>query len=207
MDKGFTVWFTGLSGSGKSTLATMLEQELKERSCKVETLDGDVVRTHLSKGLGFSKEDRDINIKRIAWVCKILTRNGVVAIAAAISPYREVRDYARQDIGRFVEVFVKCPITVLAERDPKGLYKKAIAGELANFTGVSDPYEEPLNPEVVVETDKENPNQSLARIVAKLEELQYLVPVYSNGLGDAETVYSDEEKEIVERRLKNLGYL
>jgi len=146
--QGFTLWFTGLSGAGKSTISQIVADELRRRGLKVEVLDGDVVRTHLSKGLGFSKEDRDINIRRIGWVCEVLSRNGVAAIGAAISPYRQIRDEIRSQIGRFVEVYVECPIPVLAERDVKGLYQKALAGELKNFTGVSDPYEPPLNPEV-----------------------------------------------------------
>lgn len=172
--KGFTVWFTGLSGSGKTTVAKALEEELRNRNLNVEVLDGDVVRTNLSKGLGFSKEDRDTNIKRIAFVCKLLSTNGVAAIAAAISPYREIRDYARKDIGNFVEVFVKCPLEVCIERDMKGLYQKALRGEIQNFTGISDPYEEPLNPEVVIETDRETVQESTKRILNKLYELGYL---------------------------------
>ena len=172
--KGFTLWFTGLSGAGKTTLARMVEDQLIARGHKVEVLDGDVIRTNLSKGLGFSKEDRDTNIRRIGFVCNLLTRNDVVAIAAAISPYREVRDELRRDIGAFVEVYVSCPIDVLAERDVKGLYKKALAGEIKNFTGVDDPYESPLAAEVVVETDIETPEQSAARIISKLEEMSLL---------------------------------
>jgi adenylylsulfate kinase len=175
-DKGFVIWFTGLSGAGKSSIAEKLEPVLRERGCKVEQLDGDVVRTHLSKGLGFSKEDRDTNIRRIGFVAHLLSRNGVAVICSAISPYREIRDENRAMIGDFVEVFVKCPIDVLAERDVKGLYKKALAGELKNFTGVSDPYEEPLNAEVVVETDKENVDESAAKVIAKLESMGYLAP-------------------------------
>jgi adenylylsulfate kinase len=174
LERGFTVWFTGLSGAGKTTLAERLAPRLKALGLKVELLDGDVVRTNLSKGLGFSKEDRDTNIRRIGFVCDLLTRNGVVAIASAISPYREIRDEVRGTIGDFVEVFVKCPIDVLAERDVKGLYKKAIAGEIKNFTGVSDPYEEPLTPEILVESDKETVDASLEKIVASLETLGYL---------------------------------
>ncbi len=174
MERGFTVWFTGLSGAGKTTLAERLAPRLQELGLKVELLDGDVVRTNLSKGLGFSKEDRDTNIRRIGFVCDLLTRNGVVAIASAISPYREIRDEVRGTVGDFVEVFVKCPIDVLAERDVKGLYKKAIAGEIKNFTGVSDPYEDPLTPEVLVESDKETVDASLEKIVASLETLGYL---------------------------------
>jgi adenylyl-sulfate kinase len=174
---GFTIWFTGLSGSGKSTIAAILERELRERGHKVEVLDGDVVRTHLSKGLGFSKEDRDTNILRIGWVCEVLSRNDVVAIAAAISPYRDIRDQIRANIGRFVEVFVEAPLDVLADRDVKGLYRKAMAGEIQNFTGVNDPYEEPLNPEVVCKSDgSETPAESAANVMAKLEELGYVQP-------------------------------
>ena len=174
---GFTVWFTGLSGAGKTAIAHRLEPALCARGLKVEVLDGDVVRTNLSKGLGFSKEDRDTNIRRIGFVCNLLTRNGVVAIGAAISPYREVRDEVRAEVGRFVEVYVKCPLEVLQERDVKGLYAKALRGEIADLTGVSDPYEEPLNPEVVLESDKETEEESLAKVVAKLEELGYLPSV------------------------------
>jgi adenylyl-sulfate kinase len=171
---GFTIWFTGLSGSGKSTITAILERELRGRGHKVEVLDGDVVRTHLSKGLGFSKEDRDTNIRRIGWVCEVLSRNDVVAIAAAISPYREIRNEVRTNIGRFVEVYVTAPLDVLADRDVKGLYRKAMAGEISNFTGVNDPYEEPLNPEVVCYSDgSETPDESAAKVIAKLEELGY----------------------------------
>ena len=167
--KGFTLWFTGLSGAGKSTLAGRLATELRRRGMKVEILDGDEVRTNLSKSLGFSKEDRDTNIKRIGYVCKLLTRNGVVAISAAISPYREVRDYNRGEIGNFVEGYVKCSIEALTRRDVKGLYKKALAGEVKNFTGVSDPYEAPLNPEVVVDTEQQREDESLRMILEYLE--------------------------------------
>jgi adenylyl-sulfate kinase len=171
---GFTIWFTGLSGSGKSTIAHILEGELRDRGHKVEVLDGDVVRTHLSKGLGFSKEDRDTNILRIGWVCEVLSRNDVVAIGAAISPYREIRDQIRANVGRFVEVYVTAPLETLADRDVKGLYRKAMAGEIKGFTGVDDPYEEPLNPEVVCYSDgSETPDQSAAKVIAKLEELGY----------------------------------
>jgi adenylyl-sulfate kinase len=175
---GFTLWFTGLSGAGKSTISQLVAEELRRRDVRVEVLDGDLVRTHLSKGLGFSKEDRDTNIRRIGWVCKVLSRNGVAAIGAAISPYREIRDEIRAKIEHFVEVYVECSIPVLAERDVKGLYKKALAGELKNFTGVSDPYEPPLNPEVTCHTDgRETPEQSAAKVLAKLEELGYVPTV------------------------------
>src|SRR5216684_1841740 len=172
--KGFTLWFTGLSGAGKTTLARVVEREMHARGMAVEVLDGDEIRTNLSKGLGFSKEDRDTNIRRIGYVCRLLSRNGVAAISAAISPYREVRDEVRRlieaDGAAFVEVYVKCPIEVLAERDVKGLYKKALAGELKGFTGVSDPYEEPLAPDVVVETDRESVEFSLSKILSTLEQ-------------------------------------
>jgi adenylyl-sulfate kinase len=176
VERGFVVWFTGMSGAGKSTLARRLESIMREDGLKVEVLDGDVVRTNLSKGLGFSKEDRDINIRRIGFVCELLARNGVAVIAAAISPYREVRDEVRHSIGDFVEVYVKCPIDVLKERDAKGLYSKALRGEIPNLTGISDPYEEPLDPEVTLETDKQSVEESLAILVARLEELGYLTP-------------------------------
>ena len=166
-----TLWFTGLSGAGKSTLSTLVAAELRQCGYKVEILDGDVVRTHLSKGLGFSKEDRDTNIRRIGWVCHVLSRNGVVAIAAAISPYREIRDEVRRmHPGNFFEVYVECPIPVLAARDVKGLYKKALAGEIQNFTGISDPYEPPLRAEITVHSDRETPDQSAARIMAELRQ-------------------------------------
>jgi adenylyl-sulfate kinase len=197
--KGFTLWFTGLSGAGKTTLARLVETELSARGHKVEVLDGDVIRTNLSKGLGFSKEDRDTNIRRIGFVCNLLTRNDVVAIAAAISPYREVRDELRRDIGAFVEVYVRCPIEVLAERDVKGLYKKALAGEIKNFTGVDDPYESPLAAEVIVETDRETPEESAARIIAKLEELSLVAAQTSR--------YSDADEDEVGRQLEAPGYV
>ena len=172
--KGFTLWLTGLSGAGKTTLAELLKTELRARGVGVEVLDGDEVRTNLSKGLGFSKEDRDTNIRRIGYVCRLLSRNGVATVSAAISPYSAVRDEVRraveQDGSEFIEVFVKCPIGVLAERDVKGLYKKALAGELKGFTGVSDPYEEPLAPDVVVETDRESVEFSSTKILLELEQ-------------------------------------
>ena len=176
MHEGFTLWFTGLSGAGKTTISTLVEGALRERGLRVEVLDGDVVRTNLSKGLGFSKEDRDENIRRIGFVCHLLSRNGVAAIAAAISPYRDVRDEVRSRIGRFVEVYVECPLETLVERDVKGLYKKALAGEIKNFTGVSDPYEPPLNPEVVVRTDRETPKDSATRVLTFLEKSGFLGP-------------------------------
>ncbi|GAC1322812.1 MAG: adenylyl-sulfate kinase [Chloroflexota bacterium] len=171
---GFTVWFTGLSGAGKSTLARAVEQALEARGRHVEVLDGDEVREHLSKGLGFSKQDRDINVRRIAFVAKLVTRSGGVAITAAISPYRDVRDEAREAIGRFVEVFVRCPLEVLVKRDTKGLYARALRGEIDEFTGVSQAYEEPLDPEIVVDSDIESIDESVDRVLKKLESLGYL---------------------------------
>ena len=196
-NQGFTIWFTGLSGSGKSTLSEIIEQRLKARGRNVEVLDGDIVRTHLSKGLGFSREDRDTNIKRIAFVCGLLTRNGVICISAAIAPYREAREWARREIGNFVEVYVKCPIEVCRQRDVKGLYKLVDEGKLKGFTGVDDPYEEPEHPELIVETSKETVEESISRIFAKLEELGYL---------ESEEIH-EEETKVVTERLTALGYL
>jgi adenylylsulfate kinase len=175
--RGFILWFTGLSGAGKSTLAQALRARLQEERA-VEILDGDEVRTYLSKGLGFSKEDRDTNIRRIGYVARLLARNGVAVISAAISPYREVRDEVRrlaeEDGTPFLEVFASASIDALAERDVKGLYRKALRGEIANFTGVSDPYEPPLAPEVVAATDRESVAASLGRILRALEERDLL---------------------------------
>jgi len=173
-DKGVTIWFTGLSGAGKSTLSEALTRHFQEQGRNVEVLDGDEVRTHLSKGLGFSREDRDTNIKRIAYVCKLLTRNGALCISAAIAPYREARAWARQEIGNFVEIYVKCPLEVCRERDVKGLYKLVDEGKIQHFTGVDDPYEEPENPDLVVETNKQTIEESVTIILAKLTELGYL---------------------------------
>jgi adenylyl-sulfate kinase len=177
-DGGFTLWFTGLSGSGKTTIAHLVGPELEARGKIVEYLDGDTVRTHLSKGLGFSKEDRDTNIERIGWVASRLTRHGAAVICAAISPYRETRQKARElveEFGPFVEVYVAASVEECARRDVKGLYAKAFAGEIKGFTGVDDPYEVPEQPEVVVDTEAHEPEESAAIIVAKLEELG-LVP-------------------------------
>jgi adenylylsulfate kinase len=175
---GFTLWFTGLSGAGKSTIANILVEKISSEGLKVELLDGDKVRTHLSRGLGFSKEDRDKNIRRIGYVASLLSRNGVITITAAISPYREVRDEVRSMHENFVEVYVKCSLEVLEKRDVKGLYKKARLGEVKQFTGVSDPYEEPLNPEIVVETDKEAPDESTDKILNWLEQHNFLVSLF-----------------------------
>ena len=170
MHTGFTIWFTGMSGAGKSTISRLLEARLRALGARVEVLDGDIVRTHLSKDLGFSKEDRDENIRRIGFVCELLSRNGVIAIAAAILPYRAVREEVRARIPNFVEVYVDCPIEVLTERDVKGLYKKALAGEIPQFTGITDPYEPPLAAEVTVNSSAETPDESVEKILTFLEE-------------------------------------
>jgi len=198
--KGFTLWFTGLSGAGKSTLARKVEQIVLERGLNVEVLDGDEVRENLSKGLGFSKEDRDTNIRRIGYVCNLLSRNGTVAISAAISPYSAIRDEVRAMIGTFVEVYVQCPIEVLTERDVKGLYKKALAGEIKNFTGVSDPYEAPEKAEIVVDTDKETEEESVRKIIGTLEMMK-LVPAVEG------TEYTEAEETAIKKRLSDLGYI
>lgn len=172
--RGVTVWFTGLSGSGKSTIAQALTQKLRESNCKLELLDGDIVRTNLTKGLGFSQEDRNTNIRRIGFVSHLLTRNGVIVLVSAISPYREIRDEVREKIGDFFEVYVSAPLEVCESRDVKGLYKRARAGEIKQFTGIDDPYEAPLNPEVTCETDKETLEESVNKVLGKLEEMGYI---------------------------------
>ncbi len=183
--KGFTVWFTGLSGAGKSTIAEMLFHEFQARGLKTEILDGDVVRQNLSKGLGFSKEDRDTNILRIAFVAEMLTRNGVATICCPISPYKETRDAARAQIGEFVEVYVHATLDELVtNRDPKGLYKKAMAGEIKGFTGVDDPYEVPESPELVLDTMVETPEESLRSVLARLQELGYIEDASPKAEGD-----------------------
>jgi len=167
---GVTLWFTGLPCSGKTTISQILFERLQRSRLKVELLDGDVVRQKLTKGLGFSKEDRDENIRRIGFVCHLLSRNGVIAIGAAISPYRAIRDELRRLIPSFVEIYVNCPLEVCKQRDVKGMYKRALAGELKNFTGVSDPYEEPLHPELVLHTDRETPAESAAKVLEFLQK-------------------------------------
>ena len=172
---GFTIWFTGLSGSGKTTVTAIVERELRARGHRVEVLDGDVVRTHLTRGLGFTRGDRDENIRRVGWVCELLSRNDVIAIAAVISPYRAVRDEVRARIGRFVEVYMEAPLDVLVARDPKGLYRRALAGEVENFTGVSDPYEPPLDPDVICHSDgRESPDESAQRVMRMLARKGYI---------------------------------
>lgn len=172
--KGVTVWFTGLSGAGKTTIASCVEHELRLRGCKVELLDGDIVRQNLSKGLGYTKEDRDANIRRIAFVANLLARNGIIAIAAAISPYQSVRDEVRAMTENFLEVFVEAPIEVCEARDVKGLYAQARAGMIKNFTGIDDPYEAPSHPEVVCQTAMETIMECTERVLAALYGLGYL---------------------------------
>jgi len=200
MNNGFTIWFTGLPCSGKTTVSELVAQELLDCGLNVEILDGDVVRQNLSKELGFSKQDRDIHIRRIGFVSKLLSRNGVAVIAAFVSPYRTIRDELRQDIENFVEVYVKCPVEVCMERDVKGMYKKALAGEIKNFTGISDPYEEPEYPEIVIETDKETPEESAQKVLDTLEEFGYIPQAEDD-------TYSAEEEEQVKSRLRALGYI
>ena len=174
MTKGFTIWLTGLSGAGKSTIARLLVGELARRGCRVEVLDGDEVRENLSKGLGFSREDRDLNIRRIGWVAALATRHGAAVITAAISPYREAREEARRLVGDFVEVYVRCPLEELVRRDTKGLYRKALAGEIKNFTGVSDPYEAPGDAEVVIDTTETSPEEAAQEVLLHLEREGYI---------------------------------
>ena len=172
--RGVTIWFTGLSGAGKTTINDALTAKLREREIKLEVLDGDIVRTNLTKGLGFSKEDRDENVRRIGFVSDLLTRNGVIVLVSAISPYRAIRDEVRSRIGDFMEVYVSAPVEVCEERDVKGLYARARSGEIKQFTGISDPYEAPLNPEVNCETHKETLEESVNKVIAKLEEMGYI---------------------------------
>jgi adenylylsulfate kinase len=173
---GLILWLTGLSGSGKTTIAKGVEAELKARYCLVELLDGDAIRTNLSKGLGYSREDRDTNIRRIGFVANLLGRNGVIAIVAAISPYRSAREEVRQMADKFAEVHVNAPLEICEERDEKGLYAMARAGEIRAFTGIDDPYEEPTNPELICQTSEESPQQSIAKVIGYLEKLEYIPP-------------------------------
>jgi len=199
--QGVTIWMTGMSGAGKTALAIPLEAELRKRGLKVERLDGDIVRQSLTRDLGFSKEDRDKNIERITFVAKLLTRNGVAVICSFISPYRMVRANVREEVGSFVEVYCYAPLETLIERDVKGLYKKALAGEIKNFTGVSDPYEAPENPAVTIDSSTETLEESLAKILAKLEQLGYAPPL------EEDEAYTAEEEAEIESRLAALGYL
>ena len=199
--KGVTVWFTGMSGAGKTALAIPLEEELRKRGLKVERLDGDIVRQSLTRDLGFSKEDRDKNIERVTFVAKLLTRNGVAVLCSFISPYRAVRAKVREEVGTFVEVYCHAPVEALIERDVKGLYKKALAGEIENFTGISDPYEAPENPDVTIDSSTETVEESLSKVLRKLEELGFVPPA------EEDNAYSADEEAEIEARLTALGYL
>jgi adenylyl-sulfate kinase len=199
--KGVTIWLTGMSGAGKTALAIPLEKELHRRGLKVERLDGDIVRQSLTRDLGFSKEDRDKNIERVTFVAKLLTRNGVAVICSFISPYRAVRAKVREEVGNFFQVYCYAPLETLIERDVKGLYKKAIAGEIENFTGISDPYEPPEDPDVRIDSGAETLEESLSKILAKLEEQGYIPVLEEDG------AYTDEEEAQIEARLAALGYL
>lgn len=174
LKEGFVIWLTGLPGSGKTTIAKGLEKYFKDNNYRIEVLDGDFVRKNLSPDLGFSKEERDQHNKRVIFLSNLLARNGVIVIVSLISPYRKIRDYARSRLNKFVEVFVKCSIEKCIERDPKGLYKKALNGEIKDMTGIQHPYEEPLNPEVVDDTEKETTKESISKILLKAKELGYL---------------------------------
>lgn len=201
--KGVTVWFTGMSGAGKTALAISLEKMLKERGLKVERLDGDIVRQSLTRDLGFSKEDRDKNIERVTFVAKLLTRNGVAVLCSFISPYREVRANVKKEVGNLIEVYCYAPLETLMARDVKGLYKKALAGEIQNFTGISDPYEAPENPDVRIDSGAETIEESLAKIMSKLEELGYAPPAQESK----DAAYTEDEEAEIEARLTALGYL
>jgi adenylylsulfate kinase len=199
--QGFTLWFTGLPCSGKTTIADAVDKELQNRGLRVESLDGDEIRRHLCSDLGFTKKDRDTNIRRMGFIAKLLSRNDVVTLGAFVSPYNEVRDHLRSEIDTFIEVYVRCPVEVCIERDVKGMYKKALAGEIQNFTGVSDPYEEPVNPEIVVDTDEETIEESVMKVLQKLEKL-VCIPVMSESVS-----YAAKDEEKIKKRLKVLGYI
>lgn len=200
MEKGFCVWFTGLSAAGKTTLSRLLEGALLERGLMVEVLDGEDVRNNLSKDLGFSREDRETHLRRIAFVTKLLIRNGIVVLVAAIIPYQGIREEVRAEIGDFVEVYLNTPLEVCIKRDPKGLYQKAQSGEIKNFTGIDDPFEPAERAEIVLRTGEESPEESLARILLTLEMLKLIPPMPQPG-------YSEEEAEVIKQRLTDLGYI
>jgi adenylylsulfate kinase len=198
----FTLWFTGLSGAGKSTISYRVYMELKRRSLKAELLDGDIIRINFSQGLGFSKRDRDINIRRIGFVSYLLNKNDIISIVAAISPYKEVREQNRALLGKYIEVFCDCPLEILEKRDPKGLYRKARAGEIRNFTGITDPYELPENPELVLKTGEESEDASFQKVISYLEERGYTPAAtecqYCN--------YTDEDELALRSHLAGLGF-
>jgi adenylyl-sulfate kinase len=199
--EGFTVWFTGLTASGKTTVAKLVGKELRARGYRVELLDGDEVRKNLSDGLGFTKGDRDRNILRIGYVCKLLSRNGVVAMGAAVSPFREARDRVRKEIGAFVEVYVRCPISVCEARDYKGVYRRFREGKIDHVSGLDDPYEPPVDPEVVVDSDREAPEECASKVLTALEEMGYVA-----AAGVPTAAYSREEEAVLQKRLEDLGY-
>jgi len=211
-DRGFTLWLTGLPYSGKNTLANRIRKLIEEMGLRVELLEGKEIRNTLSKGLGYSKEDRDENIRRIGFVCHLLTRNNIAVIVSAISPYRAVRDENRKIIGSYIEVYVKCPVDICMKRDTKGDYRKAVKGEISSYTGISAPYEEPLSPEIIVETDRETEEESSKKVVKYLVYAGYL----PKGVGDykeaihenvEEEIYCVEDEEKIKQRLRDLGYL
>ena len=199
--RGFTLWFTGLPCSGKTTVSEIVGKELRERGLNVEILDGDELRRNLSKDLGFSKEDRETHLKRVGFIAKLLSRNDVATLAAFVSPYRAVRKYLRIETGNFIEVYVKCSVEVCIKRDVKGMYKKAIEGEIQNFTGISDPYEEPLEPEIIIETDKEMPMESAQKVIQRLESMECIPPASES------VIYTAEEEKSIKEKLKTRGYL
>ena len=210
MQQGCTVWFTGLPCSGKTTVADLVAEELRRRDLRVERLDGDIVRQSLTRDLGFSKEDRDKNIERVTFVAQLLSRNGVAVLVSFVSPYRAARDNARKVTTNFVEVFVDTPVEACEQRDVKGMFKKARAGEIKDFTGVDDPYEEPLQPEIVLKTVETTPEECRDMVLRKLEELGYIPATAAAAPGEpgqGEEVYSKEEEEKIQKRLEDLGYL
>jgi len=203
MEKGVLIWFTGVAASGKTTVGRALEKAMKDRGLKVENLDADEVRANLSPDLGYTPRDRDLNTKRLAYMGKVLARNGVSTIVAAVSPLRQYRDRARGMVDQFVEVYVKCPIDVCRERDPKGLYKRADRGEINDIAGLHQPYEEPDKPEVVLNTDKEDVETCVNKLLLTMETLGYIPKSDKKG----GKPYSDEEEEKVKERLRGLGYI
>jgi len=198
----FTLWFTGLSGAGKSTNSYKVYMELKRRCLRAELLDGDIIRINFSQGLGFTKRDRDINIRRIGFVSYLLNKNEIISVVAAISPYRETRRQNRTLLGNYIEVFCDCPLDILEKRDPKGLYKRARAGEIANFTGISDPYEPPDDPKIVLKTGEETEGESYQKVISYLEEHGYIPPRAECLLCD----YSDQDEIALRRHLAGLGF-
>ena len=206
MDRGFVVWFTGVAATGKSTVATMVEQELRSRGLKVENLDSDEVRANISPNLGYTLEARDENTKRLAFLGKLLSRNGVAVLITAVSSLRKFRDRARAQIENFAEVYVKCPLEECQKRDPKGLYKKAERGEVNDIAGMHQPYEEPLNAEVVLETLVNTPEECASKVIEAVRDLGYL-PCSGKVKAPKEAVYSAEEEDKIKKRLRDLGYM